>query len=246
MVANNSTAFTRLHFKHDGIHKLTWHPWRPYLVCVAKRGALLTEEEGPANNTSSSVSPSDVPFTVTVLAFNNQQALMLPVWEAIVAIPGRFGTSKLISINHHFSHPWLLFIFERGLYLWDYQNTIGIANRVLLRAVAKNGGFFPVTNCAWTLPLSSSGSVDWGVWEYQHDTYHEYELERYDHYGRGAALHPSGLLIGALWNAYACGYLIHSVQEVADGVLGYYEQPTAKRTEYENYAPAFSPDGALF
>jgi hypothetical protein len=70
-------------------------------------------------------------------------------------------------------------------------------------------------------------------------------LERYDHYGHGAVLHPSGLLIGALWNASACGYLLHRVQPLSSGVLGYYEQPTIERSEYEDYLPAFSPDGTL-
>lgn len=223
-MTSNAGDFVKMTFPNTHVNRLTWHPILPYLVCV-------TNDENR--------------WTVLAISIGTPQESHL-MWKKEVRLPEPANAGTLIALSHHPSHPWLLLLFEQGLHLWDYQKDEYVARSKLPRGVTKAGGFFPDTERVWTLSIASSGSVDWSVWNYQDDTYQEYELERYAHYGRGAVLHPSGLLIGALWSGYACGYLVHRVQPLSDGVLGYYEHPTVERDEYENYLPAFSPDGNLF
>jgi uncharacterized protein (TIGR02996 family) len=205
----------------------------PNAACLAWRsGSLqLTAVTGP-------VFREHGPPTRSVFLFDLARDLSGPVREWTVPSAGELLRALAVAAWH----DRFLLVYDAALEVWDAAEPRPHASRALPRHV-RGGGLFPDAARAWTLPEASSGSVDWGVWNPSRDEYREWPLERFDHYGRGAALHPSGLLIGACWNAYQCGYLIH---EVAGGGMVSYARPAVVRDEYEAYLPAFSPDGTRF
>ena len=150
------------------------------------------------------------------------------------------GALRAVDVQEQ--RPLLLLAFEGELRVWDHEAHRPVQSVMPPRPVRK-AGFYPDGRRVWALPAAEADSVDWAVWDFETRRYREYPLERCDHCGRGAALHPSGLLVGACWNAYECGYLLH---EVADGAMHYYTRPAGQRPELEAYAPAFSADGRLF
>lgn len=164
---------------------------------------------------------------------------LLPHGEFPIAVPEQLGA--VTSVCHHPWMPWIGIVFEQGALVWNRDGNALVSTCSFARAV-KRGGFYPDRSRMWTLPVAASDSVDWGIWNHETGVYRELELERMGHYGRGAALHPTGRLIGACWSAYGCGYLLQ--RERPDGGMGYYEAPATERSEYEAYLPAFSPDGA--
>jgi hypothetical protein len=159
-----------------------------------------------------------------------------------IVAPGA-DCESLVSISMHRTRTWIAAVFDYGLVILDFEKQSIVASRSVRRRL-QGGGFYPDLSKVWTLPEADSGSVDWGVWEIESGTYCEYELERCDHYGRGAVLHPGGELIGACWSAYECGYFAHLIG--TEGRMGFFAQPAAERPEYEAYSPAFSADGKYF
>ncbi len=206
-------------FTRQNVSLVSWHPVELQLVTATIE--------------------NDHTLNLCLLEVSAQQLRCIE--QTTIAKPVEFGNPIAIKLHPRSSH--ILLICENGLLvLNDISGTL-IGSTRLDRAI-QNGGFYPDESLVWTLPTAASACVDWGVWRYDTNVYQEYELERYDHYGRGATLHPSGRLIGACWNAYASGYLIHRI--ASDNRMGYYANPAPERSEYEAYHPAFSADGALF
>ncbi|KAA2240566.1 hypothetical protein F0L74_30930 [Chitinophaga agrisoli] len=108
------------------------------------------------------------------------------------------------------------------------------------------GGFYDDNTIWFTVP-APAGSVDWAYWDLTTGGLQVYELDRQDHYGRAAVLHPSKRLIGACFSAYASGFLLHTAQAL-NGQLYYanLEDDGCACREYELYAPSFSLDGGRF
>ena len=108
------------------------------------------------------------------------------------------------------------------------------------------GDFGEAGNIHFTIS-ASSGSVDWSIWKPETNESQDYELERYDHYGRGAVLHPSKKLIGACWSAYSCGFLIHTTEPKNKRLYYFdFDEEGCDRSEYEAHAPAFNFRGDKF
>lgn len=106
-----------------------------------------------------------------------------------------------------------------------------------------SGGFIDSNSVYMTLPAPSA-CVDWSIWDLKEGVFKAYELERQDHYGRGAIIHPSKKLIGACWNAYQSGFLLHLLPPQNDRLLYFdLKELSCNRPEYEAYAPAFSTKG---
>jgi hypothetical protein len=150
------------------------------------------------------------------------------------------GALRAVDVQE--ARPLLLMAFEGELRTWDFEAHKPLHSFTPPRPV-RQAGLYPDGRRAWALAAAESDSVDWAVWDFEAGRYREFPLERCDHCGRGAALHPSGLLVGACWNAYECGYLLH---EVVGEEMVYYSRPAGQRPELEAYAPAFSADGRLF
>jgi uncharacterized protein (TIGR02996 family) len=211
----------RLDFPVPNVAGLAWRPGSLQLAAVTGPG--VPEQERP---------------TRSVLLFDLARDQSGPVRQW--AVPS--ASDRLGAVAFAAWHDRLLLVYDTALELWDAAAARLHASRTVPRRV-RRGGLSPDARLAWALPEASSGSVDWGTWDPDRDDYREWPLERFDHYGRGAVPHPSGLLIGACWNAYQCGYLVH---ELTDAGMACYARPAVARDEYEAYLPAFSPDGTRF
>src|SRR5215469_4912979 len=152
-MTSHAGNFTKITFPLTRVNRLTWHPILPHLICVTQDENLCT---------------------VSAVSIDAHQESHL-MWKMDVSLPEPGNAGTLIAVSHHPFYPRLLLLFEQGLHLWDYQKGVDIAHRRLARGVTIAGGFFPDTERIWTLPIASSGSVDWGVWNYHDDTYQEYE-----------------------------------------------------------------------
>lgn len=136
-----------------------------------------------------------------------------------------------------------------ALLVFDHQSLIvRLSDYTVYRQLEREvgflgGGFAEEGRIYLTIP-APSGSVDWSFWDYEKNHYQEYELERYDHYGRGAVMHPGKKLIGACWNAYQSGFLIHSAIP-ENKRLKYFDfgDEECSRPEYEAFAPSFNLKG---
>lgn len=136
----------------------------------------------------------------------------------------------------------ILLTFEKDAVLYSLTRN-KIQNKLHRDEAFLKGGFAKNT-CAWFTIPASSGSVDWSYWNYETNDFQEYELERFDHYCRGAVIHPNHELIGACWNAYESGFLIHLANPEKKR-LKYFDfgENGCDRTEYELYAPALNFKG---
>jgi hypothetical protein len=222
----SSEPFTSHSYENPNILCAVWHPVEPKLICI-----------GGAE-----------PDTPTCLTLNVDSKGLHVEAETALALKESTGAIKWVA--HHPSMTYLLLTCENQLVIWDYSANNIVARIETTGREIREGGFYPDQQTAWTLEMEKEYRVgyDWLIWDYSENQLNRYELERNDHYGRGATLHPSGLLIGAAWNAHMCGYFIHQSRPKSD-YLHYYSKPAPERPEYESYLPRFSPDGkrlALF
>lgn len=217
-----SSEFTSGDYEKAGVICAAWHPSKPNLICIVI---------SPSNETSCAI-------------LKVEKGQLTLVSETII---GPLKTPEQIrDVAHHPKLPHLLVTSDRHLLIWDYADNRLIKEIELDSFETKRGGFYADDQRAWSLSLDEHrAGHDWVIWDYSANEIHRYELEKRGHYGRGATLHPSGLLIGAAWNAYECGYFIHA-SAPKSGELHYYSQPAPERSEYEAYEPCFSPDGQRF
>lgn len=209
------------HIEIRDVACIVWHPDNARLICVTQDAA--------------STKVNCIVLEVSESGFVTQNHL---------TVNDVFGVGQVRFVAHHNTKPFILLIFPTRLCVWDYESDLIISASDSLPQL-HGGGFLHDEEKTWVLVEADSSNVDWGIWNYRSNKFSVYELERHDHYGRGAVLHPSGLLIGALWNAYECGYHIHDVQPTEERLF-YFSQPSPERREYEAYEPTFSPDGRLF
>jgi hypothetical protein len=152
---------------------------------------------------------------------------------------------ELKAVGLHDDLDFALLVFEQVTQIIDLRD--GTTLNALERESGFLGGEFGLNSEVHLAIPADSGSVDWCIWDYLANAYNEYQLERHDHYGRGAVLHPSKQLIGACWNAYQSGFLMHVRDQENKRLLFYdFGKDACARPEYEAYAPAFSPDGDVF
>ncbi len=211
--------FSSYNFEKSGIACATWHPNEPKLICIV-------------------TSPTSTTICL-VLSIEKDQLTL--VSETTIALPNQ--PEQIKDVAHHPLLSYLLITCDKYLFVWDYADKKLVGNIDLDRYDLAQGGFYPDAQRAWALSMDKDhAGYDWVIWDYSVNEVNHYELERHGHYGRGATLHPSGLLIGAAWNAYECGYLIHTSEPKSQD-LYYYSQPAPERSEYEAYSPCFSPDG---
>lgn len=147
---------------------------------------------------------------------------------------------KKIALND--STTYALLVFEKK------SIVVNLSDYSIFCQLERNDGFldgaFAEENIVYLTIPASSGSVDWSFWNYVTNDFQEYELERYEHYGRGAVLHPSKKLIGACWSAYQSGFLIHSaVPENKRLKYFHFGESECSRSEYEASCPSFNTDG---
>ncbi|CAA9201270.1 hypothetical protein FLA105534_03506 [Flavobacterium bizetiae] len=147
---------------------------------------------------------------------------------------------KKIALNDNTTYA--LLVFEKKSVI------VRLSDYSIFCQLERNDGFldgaFAEKNTVYLTIPASSGSVDWSFWDYVNNDFQEYELERYEHYGRGAVLHPSKKLIGACWSAYQSGFLIHSAVP-ENKRLKYFNfgENECSRSEYEASCPSFNTDG---
>lgn len=163
--------------------------------------------------------------------------------QGVIDVSENIGEFSHLAIDSQ--RNYLLLTFQNHLVIWDIGNDSQIATIHIEGNGLFNGGFYPDKPQCWSLSRDQyNAGYDWVIWKYETNEITIHELET-DDYGRGATLHPGGVLIGALWNAYECGYYIHTLVS-DDSKMRYFRQPSAGRPEYENYSPCFSPDGKQF
>ncbi|MBS1686552.1 MAG: DUF4160 domain-containing protein [Bacteroidetes bacterium] len=115
----------------------------------------------------------------------------------------------------------------------------------IIRTRGIQGGFAP-GEAGWLAIAAPSGCVDWSMWDYRAGTWVDLELERRDHYGRGAAIHPSGMLVGACWNAYEAGFLLHKLPPVKNRLYYYDVTPACSEDQIEADGASFAARGDRF
>lgn len=179
-----------------------------------------------------------------LIAYGNEKAIQLELKnpEGSTEIKGSLKTeSKLKSLSLNGSNHALL-IFKQKAIVVDLQN-FSITNEIKRKEGFIDGTFSHGDTIHLKIPAPSN-SIDWCIWNIKSNDFQEYQLERFDHYGRGAVLHPSQKLIGACWSAYNCGFLIHTTSPV-NNRLQYFDfgDKECSRPEYEAYAPSFNNRG---
>ena len=183
---------------------------------------------------------------IVLVAYRKEEFLTLELkstsdWSTLSK--GRISNGeKLINVVLQDNSEFALLLFEKQAIL------INLSDYSFYKSIERQEGFLTGSFgeediIHFSIP-ASSGSVDWAIWNYQTGNFQEYELERYDHYGRGAILHPSKKLIGACWNAYESGFLIH-LAHPENKRLKYFDfsDNQCNRPEYEAFAPSFNYEG---
>lgn len=180
-----------------------------------------------------------------LIARGNQNSLTLELKnsEGLTQKKGTLnidGKLKDISLNESLIHA--LLIFDQRAILLNLQDFS--INCEIERKDGFLDGTFANEELVYLKIPASSGSVDWSIWDIKNNDFQEYELERYDHYGRGAVMHPSKKLIGACWSAYQSGFLIHTTTP-ENNRLQYFDfgDNECSRSEYEAFAPSFNSRG---
>ncbi len=181
----------------------------------------------------------------------SQEGLLLKL-EILHPLGGEILASTMVPVAGELKAVGLqddldfaLLVFEQVAQIIDLRD--GTTLIAFERERGFLGGEFGLNSEVHLTIPADSHCVDWCIWDYLANTSNEFRLERHDHYGRGAVLHPSKLLIGACWNAYQSGFLIHVPDPKNKRLLFYdFGKDACARPEYEAYAPTFSPDGDVF
>jgi WD40 repeat protein len=163
--------------------------------------------------------------------------------EGITEVKGTLNTDgRLQDTSLCDSTNSALLVFEKRAVVINLQD-FSVYRELEREDGFLEGGFADEDTVYITIP-AMSGCVDWSFWNIKDNSFQEYELERYDHYGRGAVIHPGKKLIGACWNAYESGFLIHSVTPYKNR-LRYFDfgDDECSRSEYEAFAPSFNTIG---
>ncbi|KFF06665.1 hypothetical protein [Flavobacterium reichenbachii] len=180
-----------------------------------------------------------------LIVYGTESSIVLELktsnWETVSS--GKLVVEqKLKGIALHDNSSYALLVFAKK------SIVVNLSDYSIYRELERedgflNGGFAEEDTIYLTIP-AVSGSVDWSFWNYNTNSFQEYELERYGNYGRGAIIHPSKKLIGACWGAYQSGFLIHHALP-ENNRLKYFNfgENECSRSEYEAYYPSFNAKG---
>lgn len=214
----DTIVFTEHPIEIPNLMCATWHPFQRTLFAVAK---------GESNSIICHI------FDIHELKVKRQTTLDIPTSDNLVTFT---------DMSHHPELQLIQLTAPDCLMVINYETSTIISMLKYKNGELWRGGFYPDDQHVWTISRGLGVNL-WGIWNYQTNTYSEFEWEHIGNYARGAVLHPSGQLIGALWNDHQCGYYLH-LAEPQNGNLHYFEEPVPDaRDEYENYSPCFSPDG---
>ncbi|GEM_PF-4659781 len=213
--------FDSIFLKKQDYLATTWHPSKLILIAVYKKDTRVNLEVATISNgkykiESNAVLPS-MPYDV-------------------------------IKIAHHPNLPLVSICTPHSILVWDYEHSREIFLQNLPDGKVTNVGFYPSQNLVWANWIGEDknpAAHQWLVIDYNTKTKDVYDVEYEDVYSRGSTLHPSGLLIGVLYNDHNNGYYIHTSTPKL-GHLYYYSEPSPSRREYEAYSPDFSITGKYF
>jgi hypothetical protein len=217
----DAREFDKLVYSSENIKCSVWHPTNRILIAIKlDNGKLIC------------IVFDEVNYNLTV--------------ESETEIPLLFSIDDVTNLSHHSKKTLILITCKQYLIVWNYfKNDVTCSVKTDGNEFV-SGGFYPESRFSWSLRLSRHrADYEWVILDVENNEYSTYTVEHEDHYSRGSTLHPSGLLIGANWNAYSCGYYVHESQPRGDH-LHYFVKPSSVRREYEAYNPCFSPNGQYF
>lgn len=151
----------------------------------------------------------------------------------------------------HVHEPLLLFIFEKGMYIWNYNQQKVVANIDTRDKQVINGGFYPDNSKVWSLVQKNKKendnpeimSYEWQMWDYKNETISQHQFQLPEGYKQNAILHPSGLVILNVIRDYRGWGFLYYKDSSSDDLLYSYNKPTAWNDFSDIEQPVFSPSG---